>query len=210
MTQPIYQIGDDFVGDDGDSYQIGDDYEIGADDAEALQELFGDFTAMGDDNYEEVLGALEIMGAAKAQNSAANRLRAQALAKAAGGATVRTTKPKWLYNQILPCTSLSVGAGLPVDVELKPQRPFRPDFYRASSYHSAPYFTVSQYAIGQENQFVAAGNIPLDLFSEVSVNSGTQGQTANLGNTITLTFNNISDATRSLRSAFFGKTLLPG
>lgn len=206
---PSYQIGDDFVGDDGDTYQIGDDYQVGADDANALQELFGDFTAMGDDNFESVLGALEIMGAARQGNPNA-KLQAAALARAAGGAQIRTTSPKWLYNQILPCTSLSVAAAAAVDVELKPQRPFRPDFFRASSYHSAPYFTVSQYAIGQENQFVAAGSIPLDLFSEVSVNTGTQGQTANLGNTITLTFTNISDATRSLRSAFFGKTLLPG
>lgn len=202
-NDPIYTVGDDFVGDDGELYQIGDD------DSSALQEIFGDFTAMGDDDYEEVLGALEIMGAAKGKGS--NALRAAALAKAAGGATVRTTKPKWLYNQILPCTSsATVAAAASTDLELKPQRPFRPDFYRASSYHTAPFFTISQYSIGQENQFVASGNIPVDLFSEVSVNTGTQGQTANLGNTIVLTFNNISDASKYVRSAFFGKTLLPG
>lgn len=201
-------------------YSIGADYQISGDptviegepeDNAALRELFGEIEEVSGDTYEEVLGAVDIMGANRARGT--QQMHNTARQHQQGGPRLHTREPKWLLNQILPCTvSTAVNSLASTDVELKPQRPFRPDFYRASSFHSGPYFAVTAYAIGQENQFVAAGSIPLDLFSEVSTNSGTAGQTANPGTSITLTFTNLDtlQASRYLRSGFWGKTLLPG
>jgi hypothetical protein len=202
-----YTIGDD------ERVVIGQDYQIGNDDS-AMQ-VFSGVDRMSGGDYETVLGAIEILGsphASQRQKSAAmQRLQVAALAREAGGAVVTEREPKWLYNQILPCSSsATVLASASLDLELKPQRTFRPDFFRASSFHTAPFFTLSAYAIGQENQFVASGNVPIDLFSEVSLNTGMRGQTSNLGNTLTLTVNNISADSHFFRGAFFGKTLLAG
>jgi len=201
-----------FVGED--SVVIGDDYQIRGDES-GMQQLFAGVADMDGSGYESVLGAIEILGSPAASNNAKaaalRSLKTAALAREAGGAVVTERAPKWLYNQILPCkSSSSVLAGASTDIELKPQRTFRPDFFRTSSFHTAPFFTLSAYAIGQENQFVASGDVPVDLFSEVSLNTGMRGQTANLGNLITLTVNNISADTKTFRGAFFGKTLLPG
>lgn len=201
-----------FVGNDG--VVIGEDYQIRGDE-QGMQQLFNGVSGMSNGGYETVLGALEILGnpgaSYNAKQSAMNSLRVAALAREAGGAVVTEREPKWLYNQILPCTSPStVAAGAQADLELKPQRTFRPDFFRCSSFHTTPFFVLTAYAIGQENQFVASGSVPVDLFSEVSLNTGMRGQTANLGNLITLTVQNIYTDAKTFRGAFFGKTLLPG
>lgn len=203
-----------YVGNDPNSVVIGDDYQIRGDEG-GMGQLFNGVSSMGGRGYETVLGAIEILGnpgaSVNAKNAALQSLQTAALAREAGGAVITEREPKWLYNQILPCVSSStVAAAASTDIELKPQRTFRPDFFRTSSFHTAPFFTLSAYAIGQENQFVASGSVPVDLFSEVSLNTGMRGQTANLGNLITLTVNNISSDTKTFRGAFFGKTLLPG
>jgi|SRR5262245_6940617 len=156
----------------------------------------------------EIIGAYEILG--DPTSSPAKQALAQSIiaAKQLGGKAVLQTAPRREYSQVLPCTSLAVTTADPVrDIELKPQRPFRPEKFRASSTHTAPFFVITAYSIGQDNQFVGPGSIPVDLFSEVALYSQIEAYTANLGNLITMTVQNIDDETRDFRAAFFGTSL---
>lgn len=160
----------------------------------------------GDPDYE-ILGAYEILGspmASPGMKAAANALIA---AKQMGGKVVGQIQPRREYAQVLPCSSLAVVAGAVREIQLNPQRPFRAEKFRASSTHTAPFFVITAYSIGQDNQFVGPGSIPCDLFSEVSLYSQIEAYTANLGNLITLTVQNIDTNTRDFRAAFFGTSL---
>jgi hypothetical protein len=157
----------------------------------------------GDPDYE-ILGAYEILGdttASPAMKSAAASLLV------AKGKVVTTTSPRREYSQVLPCTSLAITTLATREIQLNPQRPFRPEKFRASSTHTAPFFVITAYSIGQDNQFVGPGSIPVDLFSEVALYSQIEAYTANLGSLITLTVQNIDGNTRDFRAAFFGTSL---
>lgn len=157
----------------------------------------------GDPDYE-ILGAYEILGSDVASPS--QKANAAALL-ASRGKVVTTSSPRREYAQVLPCTSLAVTAGAQREISLNPQRPFRPEKFRASSTHTAPFFVITAYSIGQDNQFVGPGSIPVDLFSEVALYSQIEAYTANLGSLITLTVQNIDGNTRDFRAAFFGTSL---
>jgi hypothetical protein len=160
----------------------------------------------GDPDYA-IYGAYEIMGDVNA-SPAQKALAAQAMQTLAnGGQVVGQQTPRRTYSQTLPCTSLAITTGSTRDISLQPQRPFRPEKFRASSTHTAPFFVITAYSIGQDNQFVSPGSIPCDLFSEVALYSQIEAYTANLGSLITLTVQNIDADTRDFRAAFFGTSL---
>jgi hypothetical protein len=152
----------------------------------------------------EIMGAYEIMGDASASPMA----KAAAMSVIANkGKVVGQLAPRREYSQTLPCTSLDFDAGEIREISLQPQRPFRPEKFRASSTHTAPFFVITAYSIGQDNQFVGPGSIPVDLFSEVALYSQIEAYTANLGNLISLTVQNINGLERDFRAAFFGTSL---
>jgi hypothetical protein len=151
------------------------------------------------------MGAYEILGSPAA--SADAKLSAAQTILARTGKVVGTVQPRREYSQVLPCTSLAITTGATREIQLNPQRPFRPEKFRASSTHTAPFFVITAYAIGQDNQFVGPGSIPCDLFSEVSLYSEIEAYTANLGSLITMTVQNIDASTRDFRAAFFGTSL---
>ena len=157
----------------------------------------------GDPDYE-IMGAYEILGdvsATPAMKAAAQGILARS------GKVVGTVQPRREYSQVLPCTSLAITTLATREIQLNPQRPFRPEKFRASSTHTAPFFVITAYSIGQDNQFVGPGSIPVDLFSEVALYSQIEAYTANLGSLITLTVQNIDTNTRDFRAAFFGTSL---
>lgn len=152
----------------------------------------------------EIMGAYEIMGSAAASPMAK---AAAASVIARSGKIVGTQQPRREYSQTLPCTALDFDPDESREISLQPQRPFRPEKFRASSTHTAPFFVITAYSIGQDNQFVGPGSIPVDLFSEVALYSQIEAYTANLGNLISLTVQNINDENRDFRAAFFGTSL---
>lgn len=161
----------------------------------------------GDPDYE-IMGAYEILGSPAASPAAKSAASALIAAKQMGGKVVGQVQPRREYSQTLPCTSLAVAASGTRDISLNPQRPFRPEKFRASSTHTAPFFVITAYVIGQDNQFVGPGSIPCDLFSEVALYSQIEAYTANLGNLITLTVQNLDTVNaRDFRAAFFGTAL---
>jgi len=194
MTQPYFgDYSSIVVGDEGIPYGMTENYN-----------------AVGGGDYE-ILGAYEILGNPAAPMAAKqNALHQIQQARAAGASYVQTQRPRREYKQVLPATSLAIGAGAVRDISLNPQRPFRIKNFRASSTHTAPFFVVLAFSIGQDNQFVAPGSIPLDLFSEVALYSIVEGQTANLGNLVTLQVQNIDTQARDFRAAFYGTSLIMG
>jgi hypothetical protein len=176
---------------------VGSDMVLGADDP--MSELFSgtDYSIMGTD--------YEIMGQAQgADNASARQL---ALARAAGGVVVQGKAVRREYTQILPFSFENIAAGATQVITIQPQRPFRPEYFRCSSTFTAPFFVINQYTVGQDNQFVASGDVPCDVFSEVSLYNAIKGYTANLGTLIIMGVRNIDSQTRSFRAAFFGTSL---
>jgi hypothetical protein len=205
-----------FGGDDGMPF-MGADLAFGQPDNDAaLAALFSGDGGFGQEY--EILGAIEILGSpvasTAAKRAAVGKLAKAALANKAGALRIQNQMPTRGYEQILPCESLAItgvvgGAGAARDITLNPQRTFKPTRFRASSTYTAPYFRITAYQIGAEPQFIAPGGVPCDLFSEVAFYSQTDGETANLGNIITLSVQNIDPLgqTRDFRAAFFGVAL---
>lgn len=204
----------------GEDFQIGADLVIGQpDNNAALAALFSgshmgaDLAMVGFGQDYEILGALQIIGSPvaspAAKQQALGKLARAALANKAGAVQVRQATPQRGYEQILPVESLTITAGATRDITLTPQRTFKPTRFRASSTYTAPFFRITAYTIGAEPQLIAPGGVPCDLFSEVAFYSTTDGETANIGNIITLSVQNIDPLlqTRDFRAAFFGIAL---
>lgn len=155
---------------------------------------------------------LDIVGASaktqlaklKAQNAKLRRMQMQALARQAGGATIRSRTPTDKREQWLPIGPLAAtAAGAPWAVTLIPVRPCRldrPIFPAAVAAH----FDITTYQIGGEPQLLGAGNIPLDVWAENANGTGGLGKSVNAGVPIILAGNNIDPAgspARILRGA---------
>lgn len=191
---------------------IGSDY---------LDEFSGDSIYMGDDladvfsGEDEILAGDQIIGVdelgrvvrARKPLNPAQRLKALALAKAAGGAATRPKQRNNVFEQPLPIPRTSVGAGLSADIELRPQRLFRSERLVVPS-TIAPFFDITDVKIGQQTQFVASGALPATIFSEVGVGVRLKGDTANLGNTIVVSVTNNDVATQIFGGAIIGTVIL--
>jgi len=192
---------------------IGSDY---------LDEFSGDSIYMGDDladvfaGEEMILAGDEIIGVdelgrvvrkAKRPLNPAQKLRALALAKAAGGAATRPKERNNVFEQPLPIPRTSVGAGLSADIELRPQRLFRSERLVVPSTIAA-FFDITDVKIGQQTQFVASGALPATIFSEVGVGVRLKGDTANLGNTIVVSVTNNDVATQVFGGAIIGTVII--
>lgn len=207
-----------FGNDEDPQVVLGQDYEILGEeddyDAEAAELFEGDEEddfGEDDDYDEDDLGEdYEILGArgrrrSRGRSRGRSRMRRRILSR---NAKVVTRKaPRREYEQVLPVTSTAIASLAVRDISLNPQRPFRPEKFRVSSTHTAPFFVITAYSIGQDNQFVGPGSIPVDLFSEVALYSQIRAYTANLGNLITLTVQNIDTDPHDFRGAFFGTAL---
>lgn len=197
-----------YIGDD--TLALGLDEILGADDDDAaLAEIFGDDSRyMGDDDDDE-LGALKALVRRKRSKLPARvrQARLAALARAAGGAVTKSKRRVDVREQPLPIPPTSFTAGQQQDIELRPQRLFRSERLVVSSV-IAPYFRVLDVKIGQETQFVASGALPATIFSEVAVGVRLKGDTANLGNTIVVSLQNIDTNTRTFSGAIIGTVVM--
>jgi hypothetical protein len=180
-------IGQDFQ-DSGSA--VGDDAPEAASDEQVLAKLFGeqvsgdDYEIVGSDQDTEIVGA-DTKLAPKAPGSGL------------------------IYQQWLPLTGVAgivITAGSSYDLELKPQRKFRPGDLTLSD--AALGLVITQCAIGQENQFVASGAIPCDCFSKDSTSKKLASQTAGPGVSIMVSFNNPTAASITLRGKWQGDSVV--
>lgn len=128
-----------------------------------------------------------------------------AMARAAGGAAVGAKKGQGAYEQVLPFPATTVASLASTDIELRPQRLFRVERMTVGS-SIARYFVITNISVGQDPQFVATGEVPAEVFSEVGVGVRLKGATANLGNTVVVSIKNIDTtaATQVFRAAIIG------
>jgi len=191
---------------------IGDD-PMGADEILGLDEILGE-DLMGADLFGlDAFAGDEILGAARRRPAAHQMRRAQAmgnaqkiaLARAAGGAAVGQKHGQGAYEQVLPFPATTVLSLASTDIELRPQRLFRVERLTVGS-SIARYFVITNISVGQDPQFVATGQVPAEVFSEVGVGVRLKGATANLGNTVVVSVTNIDTtaASQVFRAAIIG------
>jgi hypothetical protein len=174
--------------------QPANDVVVSGSDEQVLASLFGPSGAqvVGNDNDEAIQGDDAIVGA-----------------DAKGKAT--TKSGKLVYEQWLPLTpanGITIAAGDSVDIELKPQRLFRPGVLSVPSAVAADV-VMTACSIGQENQFVAQGGIPLECFATLVNNAPLSAQTAGPGVSITLSLHNThATESRKIRGVWFGHSVV--
>jgi hypothetical protein len=115
-----------------------------------------------------------------------------------------------VYQQMLPLTvvgGLSFTAGQSQDLELRPLRLFQPQIISVEPTLAAK-FIVTALSIGQEDQFVAKGAVPLAAFAANSTYRQLAGQWAGPGVPITLTIKNIDAAVQVLYGVWFGSSIV--
>lgn len=158
---------------------------------------------------EQIIGLDQILGALKqARRRSRNRgvgvdrntLALLALAKQAGGAATRELPRNSNYEQPLPIPPTPFLAGQALDIELRPQRLCRVERLVFDSL-VAPFFRILDLKVGQTTQFIASGAVPASIFSEVAVGMRLKGDTANLGNTVVLSLQNIDTVPRTAGGA---------
>ena len=99
---------------------------------------------------------------------------------------VRRTKKRRL---ILPIPRTVVAPGDTVDIEIQPQDLFKTTRMLISS-AIAFDFSIIDVKIGQKPQFVQSGSMPANCFSEVSVGSYVEFDSADVGNLIVIVVRN--------------------
>lgn len=109
-------------------------------------------------------------------------------------------------QQIMPLPVVTFTAGQTQNVEATPQRPIRVERLVVPSW-LARYFDIYQINVGQEQQYVNTGAVNATVFSEVAVGVRLRGDTANVGNKVTLNCQNIDTGNRDFRGTVFGTTL---
>jgi len=190
---------------------------VGADDDDDLDGIFAgdeddeDDEVAGDQivGLDQILGALAAVKPKKKPKPKAGLTQAQVLAlvqqlSGGGQRVVKQSKSRNdVYEQPLPIPPTEFTAGQALDIELRPQRLFRSERLVVDS-TIAPYFRILDLKIGQQTQFVASGALPATIFTEVAVGVRLKGDTANLGNTIIVSAQNISNATRVFGGAILG------
>jgi hypothetical protein len=178
-----------FIGQDFQA--VAGDEPAAASDEQVLAQLFGEQVSGDSDDYD-IVGSddTEIVGA-----------DTKLAPKAPGSGLI--------YQQWLPLTGTAgivITAGASYDLELKPQRKFRPGDLTLSD--AALGLVITQCAIGQENQFVASGAIPCDCFSKDSTSKKLASQTAGPGVSIMVSFTNPTAASITLRGKWQGDSVV--
>lgn len=163
----------------------GDDQIVGDD----LAELIGD-DYYGDDEPEEFSG----------------RRRGGGGKRVHGGLRVMQKRKDTLFKQPLPIPATVVGAGATVVISMQPQRTIRVERL-AIPRSLVDDFTINSVNVGQEPQFVAEGSLPADIFAPDAVGIGLKGDTANIGNLITMSVTNTSAGSLTFRGAILGTVI---
>lgn len=158
---------------------------VGASGADAMFEsLVAGEELVGED---EIVGLEEIVGAA-----AAHKL-------------VRKVQPNRKRRLMSGVTPTSVAAAATADISTQPQDLFRIERVIVPS-DIAFSFIFTDIKVGQRSQFVAAASIPCGAFTETSVDSYVSFDTANVGNLVVLSVQNVSSpaATLTFRAMLLG------
>jgi hypothetical protein len=187
-----------------------EDQIVGADDEQVLSQLFGSQVS-GDDDYQIVGGDDEIVGGDEVGGDevGGDEVGYDEIVGADVRPRPQAASQKLVYDQWLPLTGsagISIAAGASYELELKPQRLFRPG--KLTLTVVAQVLDLTACAIGQENQFVASGAIPGEFFKADAVGKELKSQTAGPGVSIMLTFVNPTNAAVVLKGGWAGNSVV--
>jgi hypothetical protein len=174
------------------------------DEADALEAI----VSGGDDDYmvgDDIIGAL-VKAAKKAKKPSLNAAaivkqakQAQLMQKARTALLARAINPNALeykeqsYHRSgelwLPIPPTIVAAGATATIPVAPQVPIQVLKVFVPSTTGVNFGLVDA-RVGKDSQFIAAGEVPCEIFSEVSVDSNVRWDTCAVGQSIILTVRN--------------------
>lgn len=173
-------------------YEIGDDEDFEV----------GDDEIVGDDDVEALLGAVRL----PRRRGAALR-RAIAAKRVASGTLVRQTRPDKARDYPLSLDSVTtIAAAATASITTRPQVLFRAERLVIGN-AIAPSFLVNDLKIGKNSQFVNAGSLPGEAFSNLSVGVTLKMDTAQVGNDIVINVTNTSAGALRFVAALMGSAV---
>ena len=101
----------------------------------------------------------------------------------------------------------AVAVGASALIQAQPQRDFRVERITIPS-SIASSFLLDDAKVGQNSQFIAAGSLPGETFTEVAIDNYVHFDTANLGNLIFLAVTNVGIAPVVFRATLLGTSLV--
>ena len=115
-------------------------------------------------------------------------------------------------RQVCPVPSVTVPAGDTAQVQVAPQRLFKTERISLSQTDAAGAAVtgciVTDVKVGQNSQFAASGNIPVDSFRPDAVSAFVDLDTADIGNLVTVTYSNPTAADIVVAGALFGASIV--
>lgn len=102
---------------------------------------------------------------------------------------VQSTSPNKRRYWHAPFPATAIAAAAAATLQMQPQELFRTERAFIGS-HLAQDYNMTQLQVGQKNQLLVAGEVNGTVFSEVAVRSFLNLDTANVGNTVSMTLRN--------------------
>jgi hypothetical protein len=177
-----------------------------------------DFVSGDDDHVDQILGALDIIGAGRANRSfrgprgkgMSNNLNAAlAQKKANAGLLVQEQQPGATRRLVLGMSSTgAVPAGAVVSITARPQNlAFKPQRIVIPS-TIAPDFLITDIKVGNVSQVVQSSTLPAEAFTQQLFDGMMEMDTVQTSQDFVLQVQNIAGAPRNFNAAVYGLALL--
>lgn len=172
----------------------------------------------GDDHVDQILGALDIIGAARGKPSFRGRggkgqssdlHAALAAKKAKAGLLVQEQQPGATRRLVLGMSSTgAVPAGAVVSITARPQNlAFKPQRIVIPS-TIAPDFLITDIKVGNVSQVVQSSTLPAEAFTQQLFDGMMEMDTVQTSQDFVLQVQNIAGAPRNFNAAVYGLALL--
>jgi hypothetical protein len=176
----------------------------------------------GDDHVDQILGALDIVGAARARaghglgrrggsvrSSSGQMGQALANKRADAGLIVQEQQPGATRRLVLGMSSTgAVPAGAVVSITARPQNlAFKPQRIVIPS-TIAPDFLITDIKVGNVSQVVQSSTLPAEAFTQQLFDGMMEMDTVQTSQDFVLQVQNIAGAPRNFNAAVYGLALL--
>ena len=180
-----------------------------------------DFVSGDDDHVDQILGALDIIGAARGgrgkpsfrgrggRGQSADLHAALAAKKAKAGLLVQEQQPGATRRLVLGMASTgAVPAGAVVSITARPQNlAFKPQRIVIPS-TIAPDFLITDIKVGNVSQVVQSSTLPAEAFTQQLFDGMMEMDTVQTSQDFVLQVQNIAGAPRNFNAAVYGLALL--
>lgn len=167
-----------------------DDDDVGGQEIVGIDEIIGDMGAIGadlDDVLESIEGDEPNRAVSKLRRLSAKMARLRNIDPNAIAVQQREPSRRRYWHAPFPATVINTT--VTTTLQMAPQELFRTERMFLPS-NVANDFNVTQLFVGQKNQLLVAGEINGSVFSEVAIRSFLNLDTANIGNTVSLSLRN--------------------